>query len=373
MDGDPFLVDLIVNDIHVTHALVDSGSLCYATMSEDYCRRLQLPRISITPRILSGVLPNLGKIRYVTYAKIDVHTHVQRRVFFYVIQGQEKDVILGNEWMKHTDAVYSARRGCLDIRTTNTRCWNRAKPLSGPQGFSSLRVARISARQMMEEAKTKESATRIAAVSLRDIEIALRPKTMTDPREKLPPHYREWCDVFSQKLADKLPPHRKGIDHTIPLEKDEAGKEKDPPWGPLYGMNREELLVLRRTLTELLDKNFIRASTSPAAAPVLLVRKPGGGVRFCVDYRGLNALTIKDRYPLPLIRETLRNISRAKWFTKLDVISAFHNIRIAEGEEWKTAFRTRYGLFEWLVTPFGLTGAPASFKQHCDPKACIRP
>jgi hypothetical protein len=126
-------------------------------------------------------------------------------------------------------------------------------------------------------------------------------------------------------------------------------------------MNREELLVLRKTLTDLLDKNFIRVSRSPAASPVLLVRKPGGGIRFCIDYRGLNELTVKDRYPLPLIRETLRNMSRARWFTKLDVIAAFHKIRVQPGDEYKTAFRTRYGLYEWNVMPFGLIGAPATF------------
>ena len=98
-------------------------------------------------------------------------------------------------------------------------------------------------------------------------------------------------------------------------------------------MSRDELLVLRKTLTEYLDKGFIRVSNSPAAAPVLFVRKPGGGLRFCVDYRGLNKITRKDRYPLPLIYETLRDIGKAKWFTKVDVITAFHKIRIAKGNE----------------------------------------
>ena len=126
-------------------------------------------------------------------------------------------------------------------------------------------------------------------------------------------------------------------------------------------MSREELLVLRRELTTLLDKGFIRVSHSPAAAPVLFVRKPRGRLRFCVDYRALNEITRKDRYPLPLIHETLNQISRAKWFTKLDVTAAFWKIRISQGDEWLTAFRTRYGLYEWLVTPFGMANAPSTF------------
>jgi hypothetical protein len=129
----------------------------------------------------------------------------------------------------------------------------------------------------------------------------------------------------------------------------------------MYGINCDELLVLRKILTDLLDKKFIRVSNSAAAAPVLLAHKPGGGVRFCVDYRAFNKITVKDRYPLPLISETLRNIAKAKWYTKLDIISAFHQMRIAKGEKWKTAFRTRFGLYEWNVMPFGLSNALSAF------------
>jgi hypothetical protein len=98
-------------------------------------------------------------------------------------------------------------------------------------------------------------------------------------------------------------------------------------------MSKDELLVLRKTLIDLLDKGFIRVSYSPTAAPVLFVRKPGGGLRFCIDYRALNRITRKDRYPLPLIYDTLRNIGKAKWFTKIDIIAAFYKIRVAEGDE----------------------------------------
>jgi hypothetical protein len=199
----------------------------------------------------------------------------------------------------------------------------------------------------------------VFAVTMEDIEKALEPKPYVDPRPFTPEEYQDLIDMFEKKQADKLPPHRGDHDFKIELE-----PGKTPTFGPLYGMSREELIVLRQYLDEHLAKNFIRPSRSHFASPVLFVKKPGGGLRFCVDYRALNAITIRNRYPIPLIQETLDRLSKARYFTKLDVIAAFNRIRVREGDEKYTAFRTRWGLFEYLVMPFGVKNGPSTFQQY---------
>ena len=147
-----------------------------------------------------------------------------------------------------------------------------------------------------------------------------------------------------------MPPHRKGIDHEINFV--EGKTNNDVLAMPLYQMSKDQLLVLCKTLTELLDNGFIRVSNLPATAHVIFVKKPDRGLRFCVDYRRLNEISRKDSYPIPRIDETLRTIVAAKYISKVDVISAFHRICVKDGDEWMTAFNTRFGLYEWLVTPF---------------------
>ena len=112
----------------------------------------------------------------------------------------------------------------------------------------------------------------------------------------------------------------------------------------------------------MLSKGFIRRSKSPAGAPILFIKKKDGSLRLCVDYRGLNRVTKKNRYPIPLVSNLLDQLRDAKVYTKIDLRGAYNLVRIAEGDEWKTAFRTRYGHFEYLVMPFGLTNAPATFQ-----------
>jgi len=173
----------------------------------------------------------------------------------------------------------------------------------------------------------------------------------------VPSQYLDFIDVFNERNCNVLPPHRE-YDCEIKL-KDNSSLF----YGPLYPLNELEREELKKYLKENLQKGFIRKSTSSAGAPILFVKKKDGSLRLCVDYRKLNDMTIRNSYPLPLISELLDRVKGAKIFTKLDLKSAYNLVRIKEGDEYKTAFRTRYGHYEYLVMPFGLKNAPATF-QH---------
>jgi hypothetical protein len=130
---------------------------------------------------------------------------------------------------------------------------------------------------------------------------------------------------------------------------------------PLWALTDTELEVLKAYITENLDKGFIEPSYAPFAALILFVRKANGQLRLCVNYRKLNAVIVKDRFPLPLIDETIARLSKAKVFTKLDVRAAFNRIRMHPDSKELTTFRTRYGCFKSKVLLFGLTNGPATF------------
>jgi len=173
----------------------------------------------------------------------------------------------------------------------------------------------------------------------------------------IPEEYHEYADVFSKSKAETLAPYR-SYDLRIDLEKD-----SHPLVGTIYSLSKFEQEALKEFIDENLTNGFICSTSSPHGASVLFVKKKDSSLRLCVDFRGLNKITKKDRYPLPLISDLLDSPCKARIYTKIDLQHAYHLVRIAEGDKWKTAFQTRYGAFEWSVMPFGLTNAPAAF-QH---------
>ncbi|GJR85442.1 cytochrome P450 78A7-like protein [Tanacetum coccineum] len=165
----------------------------------------------------------------------------------------------------------------------------------------------------------------------------------------------EFKDVMPKELPKKLPPMRE-VDHTIKLEPGSKPPAKAP-----YRMPPPELEELRNQLKELMDVGYIRPSKSPYGASVLFQRKKDGSLRMCIDYRALKKVTIKNKYPIPLIADLFDQLGKARYFTKLDLRSGYYQVRIAKGDEAKTTCITRYGSYEFLVMSFGLTNAPATF------------
>jgi transposase InsO family protein len=267
-----------------------------------------------------------------------------KRPFLAIQQGPEDaSLLLGERTLKEIGMMISLKtdekggnQWCYDLDTDD-------KPL----------VKAESARKFLKRLKNNP---RVYALVARHIPEGESGKNGQD---HLPAQLLGYKDVFSAKNSATLAPNREGIDLAIDIQ-----EGKEPPYGPLYPLSQAELEVLRKYLQENLEKGFIRLSKSPAGSPILFVPKKDGTLRLCVDYRGLNSITVKNRYPLPLIGEILDRVNGATVFSKIDLKDAYYRIRIKPGDEWKTAFRTRYGHFEYLVMPFGLTNAPAAFQAY---------
>lgn len=171
------------------------------------------------------------------------------------------------------------------------------------------------------------------------------------------PFVDQFSLVFSKELALTLPPHRTNFDFKVNLVPDSL-----PPSNKTYNLTGQEKIAMKEWLDTHLAQGFIRPSHSPYAAPCFFINKKDGDLRLCIDYRKLNGITIRTRYPLPRINEIINKVATGKLFTALDLRGAYNRIRVCAGDESKLAFITNFGLFEFLVMPFGPTDAPGYFQ-----------
>lgn len=295
-----------------------------------------------------GVAPMYGTQTIVTKVTDDLGVTRTQSHTFRVSDAGEYDVILGIPWGQKAEPNFEWK----------TLGWTHPLKLSDIsliQGTRAINQARKQSKWVFMLAATRHMG------GGRDNTRGPPMPVQESPGKDIPPlpeEYRDWAHVFDVDKAGK-PAEEGARVHPIDLE-----EGKTPPWGPIYPLAEKELEELRQYLASALEKGWIRVSKSPAGAPILFVPKKGGKLRLCVDYRGLNNVTVKNRTPLPLISEILDRLQGASWFTKLDLKDAYHRVRIRPGDEWKTAFRTRYGHFEYRVMPFGLVNAPATFQSY---------
>ena len=231
-------------------------------------------------------------------------------------------VVLGIPWLRLHDV--SLRFGSHSVVFGSEHCrkhCNATKtPVPGlsppPPAINPLKINLIGAGAFAH--LTKRHKLQTFAINFYEVNQQIKDQAKDNWEKLIPEEYHKFLGLFSKKEVEGLPPHR-SYDHSIPLRKGTT-----PPFSLLYKMSRMELETLKKYLEDNLSKKFIRHSSSPAGAPVLFVKKADRLLRLCVDYRGLNKITVKNRYPLLLIQEMLACLSQAKWFTKLDLRGAYN-------------------------------------------------
>ncbi|GJY91917.1 putative reverse transcriptase domain-containing protein [Tanacetum coccineum] len=257
------------------------------------------------------------------------------------------DVIIGMDWLRRCHAVIVCDEKLVQVpygNETLTFCGNE----SSNERESRLAVISYSKAQ---EYMAKGCQVFLAQISAKKEEDKSEGKQIKDV-----PIVRDFPEVFPEDLPG-LPPARP-VEFQIDLIPGAAPVARAP-----YRLAPSEMKELSEQLQELSDKGFIRPSSSPWGAPVLFVKKKDGSFRMCIDYRELNKLTVKNRYPLPRIDDLFDQLQGSSIYSKIDLRSGYHQLRVREQDIPKTAFRTRYGHYEFQVMPFGLTNAPAGTRK----------
>ncbi|KAL0549208.1 hypothetical protein IC582_013689 [Cucumis melo] len=332
-------VDTLINEKPTKSTMVDSGAT-HNFITEIEAKRLNLRWEKDAGRmkaVNSAALPIIGLVKR-TMIRLGGWSGL---VDFVVVKMDDFDVVLGMEFLLEHQVILMPLAKCLVITGPTPSVVQT--DLRQPDGLKM-----ISAMQLKKGLSRDEPTFMAIPLNSSENSGETVPTEIVRVLEK----YR---DVMPDSFPKSLPPRRM-IDHEIELVPGTKPRAKNA-----YRMAPPELAELRKQLDELLNAGFIRPAKAPYGAPVLFQKKKDGSLRLCIDYRALNKLTVRNKYPLPIITDLFDRLHGAKYFSKLDLRSGYYQVRIAEGDEPKTTCVTRYGAFEFLVMPFGLTNAPATF------------
>ena len=338
------------------NVLVDSGATVNA-MSAELAQQLNIKRYEIErPYWIRNAEGKTGI--WVTERTSPTTTRIQghtEELAYDIVDMAKHDIILGMPWLEeHNPRINWTNR---EIRMSGCRCLQAPQPGPDRRRRSDEENHMCAMEPQEVGVLTAKTPTRQRLAKGNQLKKARGQEELKNLPD-IPKRYAKWMPIFIDEKGPKALSKHQPWDHEIKLI---PGKR--PPFGPLYKSSAKELKFLKEWIKDNLEKGFIRKSQSSAASPILFIPKKDGKLRLCVDYRALNAVTQKNRYPLPSVQELRDRTHGAKWFTKIDQRWAYNLIRMKEGEEWKTAFRTRYGLFESTVMPFGLTNAPATEQE----------
>ncbi len=271
------------------------------------------------------------------------------------------DAILGMTWLAEHEPEIGWRQRSLTVRVGPAKSPRTIKPLENldKEGAAAAHIATLSLNGLRKALRRSEVET-LAAVIVRP-QTAGQATAAVGAKEH--PTAEALLKEFADTMPDELPPVdgsvRRPVVHRIELKPG----ARPPQARPLKHQSAKDLEVLEEYTRTMLASGQIRASTSPFGSVALIVKKKDGTPRVVIDYRALNEVTVKDKYPLPLMDELFDRVHGAQWFTKIDLRSGFHQILVEEQDIHKTAFRTRYGSFEYVVLPMGLCNAPSTFMR----------
>jgi len=393
--------------------------------AQNVCDHLQIEPLPLTkPKPIRGFDGHYAKklITHAIYSNLTVQDHMERFASMLITRLGQHQMILGKTWMnkigvtidmrddrlqfpsseahikastKAHSTVLSSKKIAIEQKSSiSTQILKRSTPsvatrlseksssfskiVEPPSSVNfaspsdSMNIAMIEAAAYRSLAKRSDVAT--FAIIVTEIDRLLKTarnkpedvnlqelsheEILEEVKAKLSSKYHDYLDVFDRAMADQLPPHRP-YDHKIELT-----GEGTPPRSRLYHMSGYKLQKVKDYLTEHLNKGFISSSSASYASPILFAEKKDGSLRFCVDYRKLNALTKRDRYPLPLIDETLARIQGSKYLTRLNIIAAFNKLRMHSGSEDLTTFITSFDSYKYHVMPFELINDSTSYQHY---------